>query len=156
MELAEQAPGIYLLSALEDRRDVMNRLGVIQNMPEVAVYSQTRGQKFELSEQAFNEARKLASEGRHQDARSVLCGAGLTDRQTEEFMLALASPVYNLALAVLADRDSGRAQSVRGFGVLAGSQDVWFLRPKGQPPMVEVRAGSVDSLVQSVDEILPN
>jgi hypothetical protein len=96
---------------------------------------------------------------RDQAAREQLGGriSGLDDEQVAAFLPALQSPVYNLAIAVLTGRDRPRTQSARGFAILAGQRDLWFLRPLSyeEAPLVEVSAGSSAAIDRWIEEVHP-
>jgi len=154
VELAAPEPGSCRLSALPGREDVLRRL---RSLVPDGEYLARRPQRFELPEASLREARRLLAAGQADEASGKLRENGLQEDHLQALLPALQFPVYNLAVAVVADRDKPREQSVRGFAVLAGERDLWLMRPHGDQdaPVVELCATCSGALYDLIVQVLP-
>lgn len=107
VEHTEIKSGSHRLTAIKDRKALVNKLGEVLRSSSTTSSS---GSKFNLSEQVLFEARSFASQGQTIEALACLRNTGLSAKKATLLTNTLACPIANSAFVTLCNQGKPQLQ----------------------------------------------
>lgn len=155
VERVEAGKDKHLVSILASRDALAAR---ILAEIDLTVAAGCRGEAFQMPENALFQASEGMVKGEPQRVEDALKDSGITAEQAAALKEALAATAFNGSIVVIANQNDSETQHVRGFGILAGAEDIWLMAPvDGQSqPCIELRPTPAQIVRQKITEILPS
>jgi len=154
VERVEVAADKHLVSILPSRNSLAARVLSEVDLPAAPG---CRGEAFQMLEGALFQAAEAAAKGELLRMEEALQESGIGDSLASALKAALTATVFNGSIVVIANQNDAETQHVRGFGILAGAEDIWLMVPvDGQSqPYIELRPTTAQTVRQKITEILP-
>ncbi len=144
----------HRLTVIKDREVLLKHLREVLRLSSITT---SHGKKFTLPEQTLFETRALCTQGQASKAINNLKELDLSEEISSLLTKALTNPVANSAFMALSNQSKSQSQTVKGFALLEGKNDLWIMMPYDSDgiKMVEFIPANSKLVKQRFLEILP-